>query len=69
MIVEQQSRLARRRRALERRCTDTDDRAAVCEGGKDVAESFGTHNGIVLVATFSEAGRGLDVVIGAEGDN
>ena len=67
--MQQQRGLARRRRALERRPADTDDRAPGPECGERVREPRGAGDGVELVPVLAEAGCRLHVVVGAQGDD
>ena len=64
--MQQQRGLARRRRALERRPADADDRAALRERGQHLAQPLGAGDGVELVAALGESRRGVQVVVGAE---
>ena len=64
--MEQERGLAGRGRALERRVTDADDRAAARERGKHLRQSRRAGKGIELVPCLGEPRRGIQVVIRAE---
>ena len=65
--MHQQRRLARRRRALERRRGDADDHPAAGELGQHVAQGERAGDRVELVAALDQAGRGRRVQVGAEG--
>ena len=65
-LVEQERRLARRRRALERRAADADDRGARSERREQVADGLGARHRVELVAGLGQARRGREVVVGTE---
>ncbi len=67
--MKQQGTLARRRRALERRATDTDDRVALRERRDHVSEASGTLERVELVPAVREAGSRVEVVVGPERDD
>ena len=69
VVVQQQRALARRRRALERGAADADDGVARRERRDDAGEPLGTVDRVELVAALGQAGRGLEVVVGAERDD
>jgi hypothetical protein len=68
-LVQQERRLARRRRALERRSTHADDRRARGERRKQVANGLGARHRIELVAAGDESRGRVDVVIGPQRDD
>ena len=67
--MQQQGGLARRRRALERRAADADDRAALRERRKQLRQPLGAGDGVELVAALGEPRRRVQVVVGAERDD
>jgi hypothetical protein len=69
LVVEEQGALARRRRALERRPTDADHRVPLRERRDDLRQPFGAGHRVELVAARRQAGRRVDVVVGAERDD
>ena len=68
-VVHQQGRLARRRRALERRRRDADDDPSALERLEDVAAGERPGHGVELVARLDQARRRRRVEVGAEGDD
>ena len=67
--MEEQSSLARRRRALERRSADAHDRAAGGERREHIAEPLRASGGVELVLARREPRRRREVVVGAECDD
>ena len=69
VVVQEQRRLARGGRALERRPADADDRATTRERGQHLPQPFRAADGVELVAALREPRRRVEVVVGAEGDD
>ena len=62
VVVQQQRRLARRRRALERLAGHADDGRAALERGEHVAQRDGARDRVELVAALDEARRRRRIV-------
>ena len=69
VVVQEQGGLARRRRALERRSADADDRLAARERGQHLGHPLRAGDRVELVARLGEPGRRVEVVVGAERDD
>ena len=69
VLVQQERRLARRRRALERGSAHADDRRARRECGKHPAYDLGARDRVELVAGFDEARGRVEVVVGPQRDD
>ena len=67
-VVEEQGALARRRRALERRAADADDRSALGERGDLRRHPLGARDRVELLVDRQPRRRRV-VVVGAEGDD
>ena len=66
-LVQQERRLAGRRRALERGSAHSDDRRAGPERWEDLAKGLGARHGVELVAGLHQARRRCELIVGAEG--
>ena len=65
--MQEQGGFARRRRALERRPADPDDRLAARERRQHFGHPLGAGNRVELVARLGEPGRRVEVVVRSEG--
>ena len=67
--MQQQCRLARRRRALERRAADADDGVPAREVRQHLAQPLRSREGVELVPRLGETWCRVEVVVGAERDD
>src|SRR5438105_3609732 len=69
MVMQEEGRLERGGRALERWLQDGDDDRPRLEVAQRVAKPLGTREGIELMTTLDEAGGCFRLVVGPQGDD